>query len=325
MKIIDKSGILKRMKVASGVSSARLPKNMGLSIENGVLRCRVNTLNSNMQKDEAAFESWVIVLKAYLPEINHVEVDFTIPHTPGSNHVGLDFGHYNRFLYRLYNMTRLFPDWFFIASSKKKTVADFICWLDSNRCLINHSPKDKKSVYNKNHKERRVESWFVFEDKDKLLCNLLDIDEEKFFNQVAVGVYYESIEKSNTIFPGGAVDMLGISRDGDGLHLIELKCGANQKIGVISETLFYTAVIYDTYVSKNPLFSFGNKKTKETKEMHALYNGGERFSHLTAHILAESYHPLFQQKVEELIADGFSSLGIVFSRQLYEYMKIFNR
>lgn len=324
MEIIDKSGIVKLLTAASGSIDADLPADIEVFIENGVLHYHVKTSDINMQDNRAAFESWVIVLKAYLPEIKYVEVDFTEPQITGSNHVGPDFGHYNRFLYRLHNMTRLFPDWFFIASSKKKIVSDFMCWLASNRCLLNHSMKDKVSVIGTKHKERETESWFAFEDKDKLIYRLWDIDEGKLFIQVPVGVFYNEIATPNIIFPGGnsAIDLLGISCDGEKLHLIELKRGKNTDIGVISEILFYTAVIYDTCVSKNPLFAFGRyKNTKDTKEMLALRNGGKPFRRLAAHILAEGYHSLFKPRVEEIIAVGLSSLGIGFSRQLYDYEK----
>jgi hypothetical protein len=53
--------------------------------------------------------------------------------------------------------------------------------------------------------------------------------------------------------------------------------------------------------------------------MLALRNGGQRFGRLIAHVLAETYHPLFSPRVEASIAEGLSSLNIGFDRALYDY------
>jgi hypothetical protein len=106
------------------------------------------------------------------------------------------------------------------------------------------------------------------------------------------------------------------------LHLIELKCGNNKSIGVISEILFYIAVLYDTCISDKPLFSFGRYgKSEDTNDMLALKNEGQRFGRLIAHVLAEKFHPLFSSNLEALIAEGLSSLDIGFDRVLYDYSK----
>ena len=104
--------------------------------------------------------------------------------------------------------------------------------------------------------------------------------------------------------------------------MIELKYGNNKGIGVISEILFYAAVIYDSCIIKDGLFTFGQYgKVKDTKDMTAIKNKGHKFSKLFTHILAEKYHPLFGNELEKAVRGGLSNLNIDFDRAIYEYSK----
>ncbi len=155
--------------------------------------------------------------------------------------------------------------------------------------------------------------------------NGLKLDEpDKIFNQLPIGVFFESIASKNSVFTRGAsaIDLWGIGKDKETLHLIELKCGDNKSIGVISELLFYIAVLYDSCITDDPLFAFGKYgNTPETRDLKAIKNEGKKFSRLSAHILAEKYHPLFSSKVESLIQSGLVNLGIGFDRAYYDYSK----
>lgn len=188
---------------------------------------------------------------------------------------------------------------------------------------MNHSLRERTSVIETEKLERQIESWFAFEESKSLLCQHWNIENDKLFNQLPIGVFYERIAANNAIFTRGtsAIDLWGVSRDGKALHLIELKCGDNKGIGVISETLFYIAVLYDTCIFEKPLFDFGRYGNfKDTKDMIALRNDGQRFGRLVA-LLAEKFHPLFNSNMEALIVDGLSTLGIGFDRVLYDYSK----
>ena len=323
--IISKEAIIGQLKKASGAAGVGLPRDIDVSIKNGVLRFYVYNAAQNMQADSAAFEGWIFVLKTWLSDaIKYVELDFTVPETPEGRYGNPQAGHYNRFLYRLNNMLRLFPNWFFVHESKQEIVMEFMRWLESSSCLLNHSLQERKSVIETEKLERQIESWFVFEEGKDLLCNRWCIDGGKLFNQLPIGVFHEKIAATNAIFTRGAsaIDLWGISQDGTDLHLIELKCGDNKGIGVISEVLFYIAVLYDTCISEKPLFSFGRYgKSEDTKDMLALQNGGQRFGRLLAHVLAEKFYPLFNAEVEASIAEGLSSQHIGFDRALYDYSK----
>ena len=324
-EILNRHEIVRRLKRNSGVGGVGLPRDIDVSIKNGVLRFGVHATTKNMQEDSAAFEGWILVLKSWLSnEIKYVELDFTVPEVPAMQCGNPQAGHYNRFLYRLNNMLRLFPDWFFVEESKRGIVLDFMHWLESAPCLLNHSQRERTSIIGTKSPERQIESWFAFEEGKDLLCDRWGIDEGKLFNQLPIGVFYGSIAAPNAIFNRGpsALDLWGVSRDSRDLHLIELKCGDNKGIGVISEVLLYISVIYDTCVSEKPLFTLGRyKNAKDTKDMLALQNSGQRFHRLMAHVLVEKFHPLFNPGVESLIAEGLSSLDIGFDRALYDYSK----
>ena len=62
------------------------------------LRVKIKGLKSNMQDDEAAFESWAIALKYYLKDIiDTVTIDWERDFVKGEE----GYLHYNRFVYRL--------------------------------------------------------------------------------------------------------------------------------------------------------------------------------------------------------------------------------
>lgn len=323
--IIDKEKIVRRLKNNSQVSGAALPRDIDVYIKNGVLKVFVKNISHNMQEDSAAFEAWILVLKTWLSgDFKYVELDFSDTHGEGIQYGTPEACHYNRFIYRINNMIRLFPGWFFIHDSKKKKVEEFMDWLEKSRCLLNHSLQERASVIQTDKMERQIESWFVFEQGKSLLCEHWGIDENKLFNQLPIGIFYNEIASKNAIFTRGAsaVDIWGVSKDGKDLHLVELKCGDNKGVGVISEILFYLAVIYDTCISEKNLFDFGRYgNASDTKDMLAIKNQGTKFNRLYGHILAENYHPLFIPEVETLLNEGLSNLGIQLDRALYDYSK----
>jgi hypothetical protein len=314
--------LLKENITARGI---RLPRDIDFSIENDVLKVFINRPTQNMQTNGAAFEGWIIALKAWLSDkIKSVELDFSVPVNITGYYGASEVGHYNRFLYRVNNMLRLFPNWFTLSTSKRTIVNGFMDWLKTSTTLLNHSLKERESVIQTTHMERQIESWLVFEEGKDLICDLWDIDKNKLFNQLPIGVFYNEIAAKNAIFTRGtsAIDLWGIGTDAETLHLIELKCGENKGMGVISETLFYTAIIYDACIRKNSIFQFGTyRDTIETSDKTAILNNGNKFENLFVHILSEKYHPLFDERVVMLIKKGLSNLNASFDRTTYDYEK----
>lgn len=323
--IIGKDEIVRQLKERSRVSGANLPRDIDFTVKNRVLNVFIKNAAQDMQNDSVAFEGWVLILKYWLSaEIDYVVLDFAARKDLMYKYGCSEACHYNRFLYRVYSMSRIFPAWFFIDESKRETIFDFIQWITSNTFLLNHSLREREDVIETKKMERQIESWFVFHEGKELLSKRWNIDENKLFNQLPTGVFIDTITRNNAVFSRGAsaIDMWGIDKDGQTLHLIELKCGGNKGLGVIGETLFYAALMYDGCVAKDSLFSFGKYGTApDTSDAAAIKNDGRKFSRLMTHILAEKYHPLFTEAVVGLIHDGLANLEIGFDRATYSYSK----
>lgn len=323
--IIEKDEIIRRLKDYSRVSRASLPRDLHCSIKDKALRVFIQNPAQDMQKDSVAFEGWLLILKYWLSEeIHNVVLDFELREDLLQICGVPEACHYNRFLYRLYNMTRFFPTWFSIDDSKSEVISEFMDWVRSNNMILNSSLQERPDQIGTQKPERKAEAWFVNHEGKTLISERWNIDESKLFNQLPTGVFIEKIAASNAVFSRGAsaIDMWGIDKDGKKLHIIELKRGDNKRLGVIGEILFYTALMHDTCVTKESLFSFGKYGTApDTRDMVAIKNNGNKFCSLATHILAEKYHPLFTDAAVELIRDGLKNLGIEFDRATYDLEK----
>lgn len=302
-----------------------LPRDIEFSSQNGILKAYLTNPELNMQTNGAAFEGWIIALKTWLPHMTRkVELDFPIRSDLSTKRLGNpEVCHYKRFLYRMANFERLFPDWFSLDTRSQGEVTEFKRWLKQEPCVLNHSLREREPVFETENMERKIESWLVFSrEGSELLCELWGLDQTKLFNQLPVGVFHKNIDRKNAIFTrgAGAIDLWGIGKDGTTLHIIELKCGSNINMGVISEMLFYTAVMYDTCIAEDNLFHFGRYgNSPPTRDTIAIQNGGQNFKQLHSHVLAERYHPLFSDNVVNLLTEGLSRLDIKFDRAKYDY------
>ncbi|MFC2070080.1 hypothetical protein ACFLTB_02760 [Chloroflexota bacterium] len=323
--LYSKEQILKLIKIRTNRSDIKLPGKVDFQILQNTLFVKINTPETNMQTDDAAFEGWVLPIKVLLSDIvAHVELDYSSCTHNVYDRLGKPKGcHFNRFLYRVNNFSRLFPSWFNVAPSKENEIFQFIHWLRESDCILNHPLRDRTSVFNTtNNMERNIESWFRFHDGQRLICDLWGIDNRKLFNQLPAGLFLKTILAEKAIFTraNAAVDLGGLSTDGSTLHLIELKCGENKGMGVISEILFYTFLFFDTCILKDRYFKFGKyKNASQTIEMEIIQNEGIR--NLSSHILAECYHPLFSSEMLSLLKDSLQELGISFSRAQYNFEK----
>lgn len=309
---------------------------MDFVIENDILKVFIKEPTQNMQSDDAAFEGWILVLKSWLPNVvKFVELDFEVPGNLSSDHYGgsIELSHYNRFLYRINNFSKMYPDWFSVDISKKQIISDFMEFLKDNKTILNHSSKKREDKIDKNSMEEQtepnqgiyendIERWFVFQEGKELLYDTWNINKEKIYNQLPVGVFYQKKATKYKIFPDkkSAIDFWGIGEDEISLHLFELKRGKNKKVGVISETLFYTFIIYDTCISQTLLFCYESRDLKNS-DTKAIVNDNKKFDKLYAHILSEEYHTLLNEEVFGLKKKGLNNLNISFDRATYDYSK----
>src|SRR5690554_4867796 len=138
--LMENREIVQLLRTSTKVPRVGLPRDIDFSIVNKVLKVFIKKPDQNMQTNGAAFESWIIALKSWLDaEIKFVELDFALPDTSVGRYGNSKACHYNRFLYRLNNLMRMYPDWCYLNESKKFIVSEFMDWLKLNTTLLNHS------------------------------------------------------------------------------------------------------------------------------------------------------------------------------------------
>lgn len=320
---LNKTDILTLLKKQSNFQQARLPAGIDFSLSQKTLKLFVQNPAQNMQTYSAAFEAWAIILKYWLwDEIDYVELAFQERKDLLFKLGSAEAGHYHRFLYRVLCTTRYFSSWFKVEDNKIGYMVYFDQWLKSQNMVLNVSLVERQSNIESEIPESRVESWFVFHEGKPLITSKWSIDENKLFNQLPVGVFVDEVKRRNAFFSGrsGAVDIWGIGTDLKTLHLIELKKANNVGLGVISEALFYAFLLYDTLIVEKPLFNFPELSPDKIKtDTQTLQNGAGRLENLSVHILAERFHPLFQNAVSKFISESLLPWGIHFDRQKYSY------
>lgn len=322
---MNKSEILIELKKQFSGNEIKLPSHIDFDITDGVLTIFIHRVTANMQTDYAAFEAWIIACKALLPKyIDFVVLDFNEPEKSSELPGNSDTRHYNRFLYRVGNMLKIFPEWFRVAESKIEIVQNFDQWLRTGSNLLNRSNSEREDVIGTTKMERQIESWFVYREGRNIICNLWDIDPNRVYNQLPVGVFRDVVSIKSAIFTGGAsaIDLWGIGNDSKTLHIMELKCMGNREMGIISELLFYIFIIYDSFISNEASFHYESAgRIKDTSDIIAIKNNGIKFEKLNAHILAETLHPLITQEVNDLIAEGLTRINVGFGTAFYDYSK----
>ena len=216
--------------------SAKLPSNMDVKTSGDILfiNLKGKGVVANMQTDESAFEGWCVVLKAALSGIERVILNWDTPvYTIGKENA--QKAHYNRFLMRAANFHRAYP-WFKVADNRKDDVDEIQSMLLNGGVVINYPKKECGEVSDKEKKpeavlERKLaELW-------KKKCPITD-------EQLPVGLFTNgkvSFENNLTPCRGSQIDLWQL--DGSTMRVYELKVKNNEKVGIISELMFYVCTI----------------------------------------------------------------------------------
>jgi hypothetical protein len=222
-----------------------------------------------MQDDVAAFEAWALALKAWRC-VENVELDWEVPDSEDKR-----LGHYRRFLYRVGAFKRLFsPGWFSVRNS---------AYLDlgSHRNLTINSatsaPSDPALGSREAILEKELTGSVEFANAFKLASRS---------RQFPVGL--RDAESKKWVFAGGksAIDIVGVDTDGM-LWVFELKAEKNQRLGILSELLFYCSMMRDLSESK---FGYELSESKDTSRMHPREVVGRK--KICGCLLAPGFHPL---------------------------------
>ena len=270
------------------LKNCRFPKSseieLGGTREIATLTMKDKGLLQNMQSDAAAFEAWALALLCHCG-VRSVQISLDT----GAAKEGL---HYERFLYRLKRFTELFPNCVtstFVPKPKALGQGRRI-WNQSNSRSESpdaSSTQRMLAASRKNPKESDLELALEISSAFKSHFRL-----DKVMRQWPVGLFDECVADGNQIFTGGksGIDLIGIR--GDTLVLFELKKAGNEKVGAVSELLFYASVMRDA-IGASAIFKFESQKARKNCAI-----GPEdiiRCSRICAVLLAPRFHPLITE------------------------------
>ncbi len=273
-------------------SNCRFPDQDEIGVEGSqdlvTLTIRTKGLYENMQGDAAAFESWSLAL---LCRCGVKRVAIRLDEEPGDRE-GLV--HFERLLYRLAKFAELFPEEISIDSSiaaRSKVVSS------KGRLFLNE-PGDRSASID-GELERRFEAIIAnpATHSERDLEMALEVSPafraelglDRVMRQWPVGLFHESVSRDSRVFSGGksAIDLMGIR--GRTLVLVELKKQGNNKVGALSELIFYSSVMRDAL---NGRFEFegGSRERNTPITRDHLANCLD----ISAVLLAPSIHPLLR-------------------------------
>lgn len=231
---INKDQILNLLKNIT--SSAKLPSRLYFEVSDGCLFMKVSErgVTANMQEDSSAFEGWSVLIKAAVPEVKRVMLDWEDPkYLPEKE--SAQKAHYNRFLMRVGNFKRGYV-WFDIAERRKVAVATVQDLLDSKTLVVNFP---KRPCNPEVDKEKKPEAYLERELVKQWSKSAPVTDE-----QLPVGIFTSGeVCKANTFTPRGASQIDLWQLYDKTIHIYELKIKGNESIGIISELMFYVCTI----------------------------------------------------------------------------------
>jgi len=216
-------------------------------------------------------------------------------------------------------------DWFMIGENTKQYLADslvlgpggapkepmgnFLVNVPGKRKVVK-APLRQKAL--KQMSENELEILFFIKPQN-LLRSIGLSEGTEVLRQIPVGVFAQEVSKNTRVFPGlgGKVD-LGAIDDTKGVWLFELKKPGNNKVGAISELLFYSHVIRDVQLG-----ILGYDEKRKGKNEHGICDADR----VASFILAEHLNSSLDNKaLFELLNKAFAKRNERFGYIEYESM-----
>ena len=258
-----------------------------------VMEMSQSCATANMQENRAAFEAWALYARtAGYKQIVLSENVWTRELNK------LEKLHYNRFLFRVHFFDKGF-EWFTVSPPlidkvesfiKTKIERDDLC---INRPFTPAKPETKIP-------EAYIERQLVLDEYRELLNNTFGLEITEYYHQLPVGLFEGRVVSSTAIFPRShaAIDIWGL--DGKTFHMIELKVGKNQNLGVLSEVFFYACFMNEMFCNKHLEYKIteGKKKEKGLRGFTKLI--AAEINSVVVHILTEQKHPQLDSALDEL-------------------------
>lgn len=273
------------------VPGVKLPLHFGYDYDSikKNLTLKIKRLTANMQKDEAAFDSWAMVLKYYLSElIQTITIDLDELPEVGKN----EQLHINRLMYRITKFIQTY-DWVRIEKQIPPIPS----------VLVNNCPTKEAAGIEKF--EVGAEGWLErkFVDKYKYEYDYMN-------HQFPVGVFDHVVSKPTYYFTGNksAIDIWA-AKD-DEFYVFELKIPSNKPLGIISELMFYVNIINDI-LSHQIIYDASDSKTIQAvkddirgfKKFYELYLDGS-IKRINGIFLSDELHPLITEGLLNFINES---------------------
>jgi hypothetical protein len=297
--------------VQSIYSGARLPsdKKILFTLNGSILTMTLYFPDSNMQTNEGAFESWAVVIKtAFQNKITKIIIDTNIQ----AGRV-LNTKHYNRFLWRLSNFSKMYS-WVVIGNCKND-VLNFLN-LEFINVKINQPNVVRPPVTN-SQGERYVE--YLFATQYQSVLNKLT-GSDTILNQIPVGLFKGKVSRLTGLTTTGAsaIDLVGLNtKRMNAIHLYELKLGDNNGLGIISEFLFYAFVMRSVFIQQNISYETPIK-IKDFKIFEDMIKN-RTVKEIKGYLISNISHPLITKDVIKLLNSGLSSFNINLRKIKYDY------
>jgi len=197
-------------------------------------------VSNNMQTNEAAFEGWLLALRAWC-DIPGATLSWDRPRH--------DCGHYQRFLFRVAHFERIIP-WFEVDDNGELERATTVV---ASSLVINQGGAESRRASDSNSEaalERALLRWPGL--PRALGVELVD-------HQFPVGLFRGDVTNATQVFPAGkaAVDLVGWNEHDRRFVLVELKKRGSEPIGAVSELFFYAMLLQDV---SNGRFGVGGER-----------------------------------------------------------------
>jgi len=298
-----------------------------------------------MQTDAANFEALAFMCRCYEPGCE-VKIDFapagwmeTIRKDKvvfngwsgefGKNTSGCNA--YLRFLYRAYVFGKAY-DWATYTNEAKKEIDRFVALLKTSK-PSNNIPDKMAEYKHKKGYEHELEAKLTYSDKGRQ--HLSDIYNRKtgawleiIHNQLPNGLFDTGLSKksseSKRIFTTGFYDIWGIDSDGN-FCIFELKKPGNNKMGVLSELLFYAEYAYYVLLNKERLHEPSQHKNyRGYEDLYKAVHDGKINSIKALFLLAEGDgHRYINKNITNLLDEmNQNSMNIKFDFLYYSKNEI---
>ena len=261
------------------IIGSNLPYGIGLSFSDDTLEIVLNrkSVFGNMQEDPSAFEGWILCVKSALEnkgyQVKKVNIKFRDSFQMG------DSQKEKQFCYRLFKCSRNYG-W---KIPEDTTIMANVSSLDG--AVLTCPKNDAASIEVAQNAEARLERIYIEAQKKK----------GKVINQqLPIGLFKDKVADVNRLTITSFLDLWEVEKET--MKIYELKAKGNNKIGIISELLYYTNMMSDIL---NGCFCF-EPNSKDYRGVETLKKSIGKIKHLEGVFLTDTLHPLISENKKKL-------------------------